>query len=380
MSKIDNFPDISFIENTDVETVFNEMISDYQDKYKELTGESISLAQADPYRLIMYACTMQIYQAMQYADFAGKQSLLKYSSGDYLDNLAALRGIERRPATSATATFEFSIEAPLASAVAIPAGCRISNGNDLEFATDEYAEIPAGSTSVVVNATCVEAGVQGNDFAPGEISKLVNVLPYIAAVRNTVTTFGGADIETDSELKERIYTVENTYSTAGPVKAYEYYAKLADTSISDAYVTSSEPGVVDIYIMSEDGQMPSQALLDKVAEYLSDDTIRPLTDNVQVHAPTPVDYDVELTYFISASDAAAVTSIQTEVETAVSIYNTWQTEKIGRDINPSYLVQKVMDAGAKRVQITSPQHLAIGEGCVAKLDNVNIIYGGIEDD
>ena len=124
--------------------------------------------------------------------------------------------------------------------------------------------------------------------------------------------------------------------------------------------------------MSEDGQMPSQALLDKVAEYLNDDTIRPLTDNVQVHAPTPVNYDVELTYFISASDAAAVTNIQTEVETAVSIYNTWQTEKIGRDINPSYLVQKVMDAGAKRVQITSPQYLAIGEGCVAKLENVKI--------
>lgn len=73
----ENFPDISFIDDATVEETMNQMIADYQEKYKELTGKDISLGQADPYRLIMYACTMQIYQAMQYADYAGKMSFLK---------------------------------------------------------------------------------------------------------------------------------------------------------------------------------------------------------------------------------------------------------------------------------------------------------------
>ena len=100
----DNFPDISFIEDATIEEVMATMIQDYQDKYKELTGREVSLGQADPYRLIMYACAVQIYQAMQYADYAGKMSFLKYANGEYLDNLAAIRGVTRLKATPATTT------------------------------------------------------------------------------------------------------------------------------------------------------------------------------------------------------------------------------------------------------------------------------------
>ena len=64
----DNFPDISFIDDATVDEVLAGMLNDYQEKYKEITGREASLAKANPYRLIMYACTMQIYQAMQYAD------------------------------------------------------------------------------------------------------------------------------------------------------------------------------------------------------------------------------------------------------------------------------------------------------------------------
>ncbi len=97
----DNFPDISFIEDTTIDEVLNQMIDDFLAKYEEITGEKISLARANPYRLIMYASAVQIYQGMQYADYAGKMSFLTYARGDYLDNLAALRGIVRKKATAA---------------------------------------------------------------------------------------------------------------------------------------------------------------------------------------------------------------------------------------------------------------------------------------
>lgn len=376
----ENFPDINFIDDSTVDDVLTQMINDYQEKYKEITGKDVSLAQADPYRLIMNACTVQIYQAMQYADYAGKMSFLKYARGEYLDNLAALRGVARINSTAASTVLQFSIETAIESVVAIPAGTRVTNGNEIYFATDEYAEIPAGQLSVTVPATSTTTGSSGNGFLPGEFNVLVNTLSYISAVTNTVTTYGGADTEDDESLKDRIFNAPSSYSTTGSAAAYEYHTKSVDSTISNVVVTSVNPGTVDVYFVCDGGKIPDESLIEKVRSYLMDSNIRPLTDNVTVQAPTTHEYDVEFTYYIGSSDKSMATTIQADIDTAVSIYNTWQTEKISRDINPSYLIQKVMSAGAKRIDVISPSFTNLDETTIAKLGTVNITYGGLEND
>lgn len=379
-SILKNIPDISFIDDATIEEVMSQMISDYQTKYKEITGKDISLGQADPYRLIMYACSIQLYQAMQYADYAAKMGLLKYSHGEYLDNLTPLRGVVRNQATAATTILEFSIENAIASAVSIPAGTRVTNGNDIYFATDEYAEIKAGKTSITVTATCTTAGACGNNFSIGELCVMVNTLPYITKVTNTVTTYGGADTEDDDSLRERTYSKPNSYSTAGPDGAYEFHTKEADPSIEDVVVDSPSAGVVDVRFICEGGLLPDEAMIQKVTDYLTDRKVRPLTDCVIVQAPETRNYDVSLTYYIPSSMKSAVAMIQSDVNTAVTIYNTWQTEKIGRDINPSYLIQKIMEAGAKRVVVDSPVFTVLERTTIAQTGTVSITYGGLEDD
>lgn len=376
----DNFPDISFIDNCTIDDVRTQMISDYQDKYREITGKEVSLAQADPYRLIMYACAVQVYQSMQYADYAGKMGLLKYSRESFLENLAALKGVDRMEATAAIATLRFSIKYPIEATVAIPAGTRVTNGNNIYFATDEYAEIPAGEVSVTVPATCTTTGSNGNGFAAGEFNVLVNTLPYISEVMNTDTTSGGADVESDDSLKERIYKAPSAYSTSGSQGAYEYHTKSVNHTISDVKAKRISPGTVGVYFVCDGGILPSESLINEVTERLSDRTVRPLTDNVVVQAPEIREYDVEFTYFISTGDKAIVSTIQAGIETAVSVYNAWQTEKIGRDINPSQLIQKVIAAGAKRIEVTSPSFTVLSDTTIAKLGTVKITYGGLEDD
>lgn len=376
----DNFPEISFIDNATVEDVLTQMIADYGEKYEEITGEKASLAQANPYRLIMYAASLQIYQAMQYADYAGKMSFLTYAQGDYLDNLAALRGIHRKEATAARTVLKFSIDEEITQAIAIPAGTRVMNASGVYFSTDEYAEIAAGETETEVTATCTEAGEAGNGYAAGEISTLVNTIAYITAVSNTATTYGGADIESDDDLKERIYESPNGYSVAGSSGAYAYHTKNAVSGIGDVVVKSDSPGEVDIYFIMDDGTLPSAAVIAEVAAYLDSRTIRPLTDKVTVQAPSVAEYDIELTYYIASSDTASVTAIQEGVSAAVSAYNLWQTGKIGRDINPSVLIQKIVAAGAKRVAVTSPTFAVINESTIAQTGNVTVNYGGVEDD
>lgn len=375
----DNFPDISFIDDTTIEDVLTQMINDYQTKYKEVTKKEVSLAQADPHRLIMYSCAVQIYQAMQYADYAGKVSFLKYARGDYLDNLAAIRGVARLQATAASTVLKFTLSEPISSVVGIPAGTRATNGNDVFFATDEYAEIKAGETAVSVAATCTEKGSLGNNFAEGEFNVLVNALPYVVSVVNTSQTFGGSDLENDDSLKERVFEMPNSYSTAGPTGAYSYFVKQVDQSISDVVIRSDTPGVVKVIFVTESG-MPDSALIQKVQDELEDRDVRPLTDKVEVLAPETQTYNIDLTYYISSSEKASVAAIQENIAAAVTVYNNWQTEKIGRDINPSYLIQKIMEAGAKRAVVLSPTFTVLDNGTIATTGTVSVKYGGLEDD
>ena len=88
---IRGYPDISFIDNISFSDLQEQMIRDFEERYQELTRKEVTLAAADPFRMILYACAVALYQGYQYEDRAGKMGLLKYSSGEYLDNLGALK-------------------------------------------------------------------------------------------------------------------------------------------------------------------------------------------------------------------------------------------------------------------------------------------------
>ena len=53
---------------------------------------------------------------------------------------------------------------------------------------------------------------------------------------------------------------------------------------------------------------------------------------------------------------------------------------MGRDINPSRLIELIRTAGAKRCEVTSPVFTVIEDGKIAKVGTVSVTYGGLEDD
>ena len=375
MSAIKNTPEISFIDNKTVEDVRGEMVADYEEYMTQAQGVTVSLDRASVHRMILYAAAAQIYQAMQYIDRQGKQNILKYSYSDFLDNLAIFKGVTRNPATAATTTLRFTLSAERDTATGIPQGTRVSTAGAIYFATDVYAEIPAGSTTVDVPATCTVAGTDGNGFAVGELSTIVDPIPYVASVSNTTATEGGAEIESDDDLAERVFLAPGAYSTAGPEDGYLYHA------IGDVLATSNQAaGTVDIVFIMADGGTPGEEMIEGLEGYLQGKTIRPMTDLVRVAAPQEVQYTINLTYYINRSDSAQAVTIQQEVAAAVEQYKTWQ-RAIGRDINPSQLVRMVMDAGAKRVTVTAPTYTTVDATKVSALQGEAVIsYGGLEDD
>ncbi len=136
---------------------------------------------------------------------------------------------------------------------------------------------------------------------------------------------------------------------------------------------------MDVCFLLND-EVPSQSVVKALQAYLEDPTIKPLNDKIVVSAPKEVSYDVSFTYWINSSDRNTATTIQQEVEKAVNDYATWQRSKIGRDINPSELVKRIILAGAKRVELKAPAFTKIGDTDLAKLGSKTITYGGLEDD
>lgn len=381
MNAIKSLPDISFIDNKTIEQVRQEMVADYESFISEATGQTVTLDRSSVHRMELYAAAAQIYQAMQYIDRQGKQSILKYSYSDFLDNLAAFKGVTRNPATPATTTLRFTLSVERDTATGIPQGTRVSTAGSIYFSTDVYAEIPAGSTTVDVPATCTVAGTDGNGFAAGELATIVDPIPYVASVTNTTATEGGAEIESDDDLAERVFLAPGAYSTAGPEGGYLYHAKAYSAAIGDVVATSDQAaGTVDIVFIMADGSTPGEEMIEGLEGYLQGKTIRPMTDLVRVAAPQEVQYTINLTYYINRSDSAKAVTIQAAVAQAVADYQTWQ-RAIGRDINPSQLVRMVMDAGAKRVTVTAPTYTAVDATKVSALQGDAVIsYGGLEDD
>jgi len=380
INAIKNLPEVSFVDGKTLDDVQKEMVSDYEAKYKEVTGKSLTLRRADPETLKIYAASVQIFQLLMHIDMAGKMDLLKYAYGDFLDNLGALRGVTRLPAYPAKATVRFTLSAAQNSAVTIPEGTRVSNGDILYFATDEVAEIAIGQTYIDIPCTCLDDGEVGNGQLAGVLNTLVDSIPYVASVANTEETSGGADIESDEDFADRIYLAPGSYSVAGPTDAYVYHTKSYSSSIGDVEVSSPDACEVEVRFLMSDNSLPTAGMLAEVEDYLSADDIRPLTDQLTVLAPTGQNFNINVTYYINKSDTDKAVSIQAAVGTAIAEYINWQTGTIGRDINPSVLTEMMVAAGAKRVEVTSPAFTTVPTGSVARVNTQTVAYGGLEDD
>lgn len=376
IERLKNYPDVTFIEAISFEKLKESMVSDFEKRYRELTGNTMTLAAADPYRLILYACAVAIYQGYQYTDKAGKMGLLKYSTGDFLDNLAALKGITRNEAVPSRTTMRFTLSAVQSRKAVIPKGTRLK-GQELYFETVEEGEIPAGELTADVPAVCQTSGAIGNGYREGDITTLVDPLPFNAKVSNVEITDGGADREEDADLAERIYLAPSKYSTAGPEPAYEYWVKTYNSAVDECRVITESPGEVDIYIMV-DGKLPTESFIKELTEKLKNGEQRPLTDHVVVKAPETVKYEIDFTYYIRSSDRDMVDTIQKAVKNACNNFIAWQN-KIGKDITPSQLISEIMQAGVQSVEIKKPSYIEISDSQIGITSEPVITYGGLRD-
>lgn len=366
---------VNFLE-TDAETIRSQIITGFE----QASGDT--LAAGDPRRLFLLSIADVIIQQRTAINLAAQQNLLSYAQGGYLDALGQLLAVERMAESKAVTTIEFTLSQALGSVYTIPAGTQVTNGV-VTFETDEDLLIPIGETTGEVSASCTVAGPVGNDYLAGQISTIVTPMTFVSGAQNTTITTGGADAESDPDFADRIRLAPNSFSVAGPEKAYVYHAKSVSPAIIDVKVDSPTPGEVDVYVLLTDGTLPTEDTLEQIEEQLSDENIRPLTDYVVVKAPTASNYEIELHYWISQEDSSKAAQIQADVEAAVEQYRLWQQTKIGRDITPGKLLQLVFAAGASRVdnsKLKPATWKKLEAMQVAQCTKVNVVYEGYKDE
>ncbi len=381
IQKLYNLPDVSFIEDITYETILNDIIEDYQRKFEMETGQKIVLRPGDKEHIQSRIYAGQFYQMYEMLDNAAKMNLLKYSRGDFLKHLGAFKKTFIQEPKPAIVRARFFLSEVRKDVVYIPKGTRITAGDGVYFATDDFVEAAAGQEHVDADCTCELAGDVGNDYIPGQIRTIVDPVPYVAGVENITKSQGGAGEESEENFRERIFLAPSSYSVAGPSDAYEYWVKQYNSAaIEDVKIYEPAEAVVDVRILLLGGILPDKAFCDGCLAYLRENPIIPLTDRIFVAAPDVVEYDLKATYYLSKSDMGNADSIRESIEEAKNTYLNWQKTKIGRDINPDALTEFVRAAGGKRVTIESPAFTVIPETSVAMERAVEFVYGGMEND
>jgi phage-related baseplate assembly protein len=316
--------------STDTDLIIQQMV----ELYESITGRSLQPAQVE--RLLINAYAMREGLLRQQIQQACEQMLLSFASAPALDYLAELVGVTRLPAQAAACTIEFTLVTGH-NGVTIPGGTRVGTSDGkVVFSLQADIVVPSGTDVVTGEAFADNIGEVGNDYQLGEVNNILDPQSFLDAAANTSISSGGADAETDDELRDRTKLAPAQFSTAGPSEAYEFHAKSASSSIVDVAVVTPGGGIVNVYPLIEGGVVTPQAILDLVSATLNDERIRPLTDTVNVISPSIVSYDieVELTLYTEADQA----TVEAAVLAALTAYKNQRQVQLGQDIKVNQII------------------------------------------
>lgn len=120
-------------------------------------------------------------------------------------------------------------------------------------------------------------------------------------------TLSNGEQERDDAYRRRLLLAFDGYSTAGSRQAYIFHSLSASGDVLDADVTSVNAGVVTVTVLSRNanGAAPSD-LVATVNAALSDETVRPLNDQVEVQAADIAEYEIRATLTVRNGPAKSV--------------------------------------------------------------------------
>lgn len=300
-------------------------------KFEEETGRTLSPSQTETYMISALAYALTVRGAEEQLAF--ENCFVAYARTDWLDRHGADRNTPRLEAAAALTRLEFTTAAPAERRIGIPIGTRVSDAaGAVRFRVTEAAAIEIGESSAEAAAAAETPGLIANDFAPGALSTMVDVLPGVDAVANLDATAGGADRESDQRYRARLALAFERISRGGAREAYVAVVLAWSQRVLDVAVIRPEPGHIHLHPLmdAESGApAPTQAEMDALLDYVI--PIAPQGDYLTVLAPASHDFSFALDLVLS--DAGAQARAEAAVEAVLA---TWR-RSLGGFIAPSEL-------------------------------------------
>jgi phage-related baseplate assembly protein len=353
------------------------VLDDVKKEYAQISGKDAN--EADPEMLLLKTFGYRESILREGLNHTGRQNLLRYASGQALEEMGYIFDVYRLPSTAATVTLQYFVVSGHPG-VFIPKDNRVQSADGkVIFKTKEDLSIPIGDISGEVIAEATVTGNTANNYDIGQITTVLDPIAYLDTVGNTDLSAGGADDENDEQLRTRIRLVRSTFSVAGPTDAYEYFARSAHPKIVDVRPVNSNPGEVTLYALLEGGVYPSAPILQSIEDICSNTKVRPLTDTVIAAAPTSVPYNIDAQLILKKG---AIGSLELQkANEALEAFKEQRLNRLGIDVIREELIAILKTERVYKPIIVSPasdiialpnQHPLIG--------TINITITGTSDE
>lgn len=232
-----------------------------------------------------------VYGLYGYLDWLSDQLMPDTAEAEYLERWGGIWGVLRKAATAAAGAV--TVSGTVGSVV--PAGAVLQRSDLVRFAV--LAEVTLAAATATVQVTAEETGTDGNTSAAAPVS----FVSPISGV-NTVASVGvdglggGADAETDTALLARLLLHIQQPPHGGSEADYEAWA-LEVSGVTRAWPYASYLGLGTVglcFVMDAKvgGIIPDAGEVELVQAHI--DELRPVTAQVTVFAPTPVELDLDI--------------------------------------------------------------------------------------
>ncbi len=290
---LSSLPAPEVIETLDYETILQEHIDEFLRLYPDYTTADL---ESDPVKAILEVNALRELNLRQRINDSAKQDLLAYATGNNLEHIAALYGVERGIIDSGDAE-------------AIP---------PIDPTYEDDADLR-----------------QRIQLAPEALTTAGSEGSYIFNALSAGQTPKSVTIESP---EVGITTVTYTYdpdSTAGQVK--------------DVSATNNGAGQVLVAILGREGDgAVNEEVRSDIESHLNDDYVRPLTDQVTVRSAQIVNYGVKahLTLYDGPDSDVVLAEAHSGFETYVS-----NRHRLGERVTASGLHAALQVAGVQFVEL-----------------------------
>lgn len=267
------------------------------------TDDVLRRADAQVYARVMGGVAHGLYG---FIEWLSSQVIYDTAELEYLERWCSIWGVTRIPAAAATGSVTFAAQA----GASIPAGTLLQALDGVQYALTADAIVSAPSATAPVAA--VVAAAAGNRVT-GQTLTLVSPVVGVQPTATAGTLSGGADLETDDALRDRLLARIQQPPQGGCATDYVAWA-LQVAGVTRAWVYAQELGIGTVTVRFardlDASPIPDAGEVAAVQAYI--DARRPVTAQVTVVAPVAVPLNFTISG-LTPSTAAVQAAVQAEL-------------------------------------------------------------------